>query len=365
MESSLCPWEEFASMFLTSARNAPPMVLALAVWTVAVWGPAQDAVAAEPTVTTPNASAKGDTTEVMGLKATAVKLRANVLGCLCWADEKGTAFWALDPVGIVRRITFPDLEVTHAIELGKTCLWLSPSAEGLVVSVAEGKEVWLLDPTTFKVKQKVAVPSLLRAASALSLSTAFAIGGKDLYEVDLKKGTAGPYSGPRPKLAGFKDPVVSPDGKYLFVAGTHEEMHRFGIKDGKAKYEQSSPRIAQGRVDIGIQVSPDSRFVTLPCYAGNYTAGKYGNIFVYPVENIERAEVTLEFGGPSGMAISADPASGKFYSQGLLVFDKGGKRENEYKLGAGEIKQMLVHPLGGKLVLLGTSKFLVVEMPQK
>ncbi len=143
------------------------------------------------------------------------------------------------------------------------------------------------------------------------------------------------YSGEAPKVAGYKDPpVVSPDGKYLFLAGTHEEMHRFGIKNGKARFEQSSPRIAQGRVDVGVQVSPDSKFVTLPSYAGNYTAGKYGNVFVYPVENIERAEATLQFGGPSGMAISADPASGNFYSQGLLVFDKAGQRLNEYKLGA-------------------------------
>src|SRR5262249_48919282 len=143
-------------------------------------------------------------------------------------------------------------------------------------------------------------------------------------------GTSARYSGEAPKFAGYLNPVVSPDGKYLFAAGSFEQMHRFGIRDGRAQFEQSSPRIAQGRVDIGIQVSPDSKFVTLPCYAGNYRGGKYGNIFVSPVENIERAEVTLEFGGPGGMAISAAPASGKFYSQGLLVFNKEGQREREY-----------------------------------
>src|SRR5205085_7981125 len=130
-------------------------------------------------------------------------------------------------------------------------------------------------------------------------------------EIDLKAGRAARYAGEEPKFGGYAAPVMSPDGKYLFTYGL-ETFHRFGVKDGKAKLEQSSPRLAQGRVDIGIQVSPDSKFVALPCYAGNYTAGKYGNIFVYPVTNIERAEVTLEFGGPSGMAISADPASGKF-----------------------------------------------------
>jgi DNA-binding beta-propeller fold protein YncE len=224
----------------------------------------------------------------------------------------------------------------------------------------------VLDPSTYTVKKKITIPAIQRAVSALPLSTAFAVSGKDLYEIDLKKGMATKYAGDMPKLAGYKEQLaVTPDGNYLFVAGIHEEMHRFGIKNGKARLEQSSPRIAQGRVDIGVQVSPDSKFVTLPCYAGNYTAGKYGNIFVYPVQNIERAEATLEFGSPSGMAISADPASGKFYASGLIVFDKTGKKEAEYKLGTGDIKQMLVHPQGGKIVLLGTSKFLVAEVPAK
>jgi hypothetical protein len=350
-------------MTLTTVRNLCKTVLAACA--LAAWGPAAAAAADNPKVTTPNESAKGSSQEVMDLKVTPIKVRANVLGCMCWADDKGTAVWMLDPAGTVRRASFPDLKVTHTAELGRKCSWLNPSAEGLVVSVAELQEVWLLDPTTFTVKQRIPVPGLKRAASAVSLSTAFASDGKDLYEVDLKKGKAARYAGEPPKFPGYADPVVSPDGKYLFTAGGFENMHRFGIRDGKAVFEQSSARIKQGRVDIGIQVSPDSRFVTLPCYAGNYGAGKYGSVFVFPVENIERAEVTLEFGGPGGMAISADPASGKFYAQGLLVFDKEGKREKEYKLDAGEIKQMLVHPQGGKLLLLGTGKFLLVEMPQR
>src|SRR5439155_16421872 len=114
------------------------------------------------------------------------------------------------------------------------------------------------------------------------------------------------------------------------------------IKGGKAKFEQASPRISQGRVDLGVQVSPDSKFVTLPSYAGNYGAGKYGSIYVYPVENIERAEVTLMFGGPACMAISADPASGSYYADGLKVFDKEGNLTKEYKLGVGQMQQLLV-----------------------
>lgn len=348
-------------MMATTVRNVFRLAPALAACALM----AGAAAAADPRVSTPNVSVKGDTHEVMDLQVTPIKVRANVAPCMCWADDKGSACWMLDPAGTVLRVSFPDLKETHAIELGRKCSWLSPSAEGLVVSVAEVQEVWLLDPARFTVKHKIAVPGLRRAASAPSLSTAFASNGRELYVVDLKKGKAARFSGEGPKFPGYANPVVSPDGKYLFTSGGLENMHRFGIRNGKAVFEQSSPRISQGRVDIGIQVSPDSKFVTLPSYAGNYGAGSYGNVFVYPVENIERAEVTLEFGGPCGMAISADPASGKFYANGLLVFDKEGKREKEYKLDAGDIKQMLVHPQGGKLLLLGTGKFLLVEMPPK
>jgi hypothetical protein len=352
-------------MFSITVRSKSKLLWGLVAGISILGGPWEVATAANPKVTQTNRSLKGDTEEVMDLQATPIKLRANVLGCMCWADDKGTACYMLDPAGTIRRVSFPDLKETDTIELGRKCSWLSPSAKGLVVSVSELQEVWLLDTSNFTVKQRIAVPGLQRAASAVSLSTAFASNGKALYEINLGKGKAVKYSGEAPKFAGYEKPVVSPDGKYLFTSGGFENMHRFGIREGKARFEQSSPRIAQGRVDIGIQISADSKFVTLPCYAGNYGAGKYGNIFIYPVENIERAEATLEFDGPSAMAISADPESSKFYAQGLLVFDKEGKREKEYKLGAGEIKQILVHPQGGKLLLLGASKFLLVEMPQK
>lgn len=345
-------------------RYPAPLVLSVAMMAVFGWLGMHGISFADITVSTPKESVKGDTKEVLDLKVTPIKLRANTLGCMFWADVKGTAFYALDPVGTIRKISFPDLQVTQKIELDKKCSWLSPSAEGLVVSVAELQEVWLLDPVKGTLKKKTAVPSLKRAASALNLSTAFASNGKDLYEIDLKNGTAAKYTAGGPKFGGYDNPIVSPNGKYLFTSGGLEQMNRFGIKGGKVRFEQSSPRIAQGRVDIGVQISVDSKFVTLPCYAGNYGAGKYGNIFVYPVENIERADVTLVFGGPSAMAITADPASGDFYADDLKLFDKEGSLKKDYKLAAGQMQQLLVHPAGKRFLLMGRDKFLLVEAPK-
>jgi hypothetical protein len=333
------------------------LVLALLALTTRAAG-AGDA----PQVTSSGESVKGATREVGDLKVTPVKLRANVLGCMFWADKDGTGFWALDPVGACRLISFPDLKEVRKIELDRKCSWLAPSAEGLVASVVETQEVWLVDPAKGAVKHKIKVADLKRAVSALGLSTAFAVNDQEMLELDLKAGKAARYAGEAPKFGNYADPVMSPDGKYLFTRGL-ETMNRFGVKSGKARLQQEGPRIAQGRVDIGIQVSVDAKFVALPSYAGNYGTN-YG-VNVYPVENIERPEAVLQFGGPCGMAFAADPRGGKFYAEGLLVFGQDGKRERAEKLDAGEVKQILVHPAGGRLLILGTGQFLLVEMPRK
>ena len=67
--------------------------------------------------------------------------------------------------------------MTQLAEKRTTTAWLAPSAEGLVVSVADVQEVWVLDAVKGTPTKKVAVPSLKRAASALNLSTAFASNG--------------------------------------------------------------------------------------------------------------------------------------------------------------------------------------------
>ena len=85
---------------------------------------------------------------------------------------------------------------------------------------------------------------------------------------------------------------------------------------------------------------------------------------IFPVENIERPEVVLN-SVPQTWIVGADPVTGKYYAGGLQVFDKEGKLEKDYKLDTGAIKQMLVHPKGGKMLLLGSDKFLLVEVPPK
>jgi uncharacterized protein (TIGR03066 family) len=315
-------------------------------------------------------SVKGATRDVVDLKVTEVALPArSTLACLAWADDEGSAFFALDSAGIIRRITFPDFKVLQKADLGKKCSWLARSAEGLLVSLPDLQEVWVVGTEKYNVKRAIPVPSLKRAVSVPRLSAGFASNGDDLYELDLRKGTTSKFNGAAGQAPGFSDPVLTPDGKYLFTRGGFENMHRFTVQDGKLTYEQSSPRIAQGRVDIGVQVSPDSNQVCLPCYAGNYGAGKYGAVFVYPVGNIEKEAFVLD---PGCMAVGFDPKGGYLYGEGgpqsgqiFRLFDARGQLRKDYKLGTGGVLQMLVHPAGNKVLLLTGEKVLLVEVPKQ
>src|SRR5262249_39933962 len=214
-----------------------------------------------------------------------------------WVDETGSAFYTLDCNGVLTLISYPDLQVVMQKDFERKCAWLDVSAEGLVLSVPDRQEVWLVHPETLEKKAVVDVSPLQRAVSAPNLSIA-AVGAGDLmYVVDLKALKATKYaisgaSGPR--LIRYENPVMSPDGNYLFTMG-FETLHRFHLVNSKFRYEESSPRIAQVAIHAGIQVSPDSTKVCLPSGGGNYGASSYST-FVYPINNFKKTEFILEQG---------------------------------------------------------------------
>jgi hypothetical protein len=339
--------------------------LLLAACVLAGW--ARNAAAAEqPDPSTPNESVKGQPAKVEGLAVTPVKITANVLGCMFWADKEGAAFWAVDGSGVIYNVSFPDLTITQKIDLGATCSWLAPSAQGFVASMPETKEIWLLNPRTFAVKKKIGLPfnertKLGRAVSAASLSTAFASGNEfgdqsrgGIVQVDLSKGTSA-------NLAPGCLPVVTADGKYLFFR-RDKTLFRYHIRGAKAVLEQTAGIPGEGD-PANIQTTVDSKFVALPIALGN---GPNNAVNVYAVQNTERAAVILKSGGLDIKTIASDPVSGKFYAfrqANMLAFNKEGEFQKQYKLEPGDMHQMLVHPKGGKMLALGKDKFLLIELP--
>src|SRR5262249_9665201 len=159
------------------------------------------------------------------------------------------AFFFLDSSGFVRRVNFPELREQVRADIGHKCSWLSLSKEGLLLTVADRQQVWLLDPETLKVKSRFEVAGVRRAGVAPSTGTAIAAAADTITTIDLKTGSAGREYKSRDFSAkfgiGFAMPTVSPDGKYLFTMGGIEQLHRFRIDDTRLVHEQVSPRIAQ------------------------------------------------------------------------------------------------------------------------
>ncbi len=306
----------------------------------------------------------------MDVSVTSVKLPSKtMLPCLTWADDKGSAFYALDDSGTLRRVSFPDLKEEWTQVLGERCAWLSLSAEGLLITPAGGKEVWLIDPAKGEMKSRFAIARVKRAVSTAGSSFAVATAGDALHVLDLKKGTSLKYDGPRPQRGGLDDPVLTPDGKYLFTAGRLGlgQMHRWAIIDGRLGLEESSGGVTQGRIDSGITVSPDSKWVCFPSYVGggaqppkNYT------LSVFAVGDLKKPAFVLD---PGGTAVGFDPAGGYIYAQNLRLFDYGGKFLKEYRLGSGPpmitvMGQILVHPAGGTFLMIGDNNVLAVSVPK-
>lgn len=86
---------------------------------------------------------------------------------MLWVDNDGSAFLALEGgTGILRRISFPDCKVTKQRDFERKFAWMSLSEYGVLLSETDTEEIWVVDPATLEVKNKIAMPKLKRAVSA-------------------------------------------------------------------------------------------------------------------------------------------------------------------------------------------------------
>lgn len=113
-------------------------------------------------------SLKGPTIRVDDLKVTELKIPGKAtLPCMLWVDNDGSAFLALEGgTGILRRISFPDCKVTKQRDFERKFAWMSLSEYGVLLSETDTEEIWVVDPATLEVKNKIAMPKLKRAVSA-------------------------------------------------------------------------------------------------------------------------------------------------------------------------------------------------------
>jgi hypothetical protein len=309
--------------------------------------------------------------EQTGLRLTPLAVDAKGLQpCLMWADNTGSAFYALDGTqGTLHRFSGMDYQTKQTTDLHVKGTWLAPSAEGLVLTVADREEVRLLDPATFAVKRTIRIPKLKRAVSAASLSLAVAwteTFGAELVVVDLR--TESQTKVPGPKMLGNNgyghEAVMAPDGRSLYTNALSGSIVRWAVTGNTIALAERGQRLHAGPT-YPITVSADSAYVAQPCGAGNTEAGKsYATVIL--TANLQR-QCVLDIGpypGPLGFdvvnhLIDTETPGGK-----LTVFDLGsGVRKKEYpKFGQGDARQYLVHPTGKRFVVLRRQALAYVEL---
>jgi S1-C subfamily serine protease len=309
--------------------------------------------------------------------------------CLCWSAD-GKSFYHLDGKGTVRRIAFPDMSVEGALETDKKCTWLTVSAQGPIVTVADTQEGWVLDPKTLQVVKKIAVGPAKRVVSSAKSNYAYADQIEPaqafLKVIDLKEGKIIKqyrHSDFEQHAVGMGHLTASPDGRFLFSHSSPECMTRFRIEGADVIGEENSPRLMQGRFE-GICVANDGEYVCAPAGGGNYPLGpedKGGpyRTFIYNTKTFKKPAVTIA-SGPYPLAIGFDIASGLIYAENhgkqLMIFDANGIKLKELDFNSvqtqGSVRQFLVHPEGRKMVVLvdggpqqGTSSVVAVQLPKK
>jgi S1-C subfamily serine protease len=318
----------------------------------------------------------------------------SIISPMHWSAD-GSHVFILHAYGRLRKIAVPSLIEELNVDLGPGCCGLAVSGEGLIVAIRD-KALLLLDEQTLLLKKEIPQPQVLQVVSARSLTKAFAIRqplnavGPDpgsVFTVDLKLGNATELQAERvgqPQKAhfasarffGFKGPVVSPDGKFLFLRSNFS-IHRFRIDGGGLVYDEVGPALfsaagAHGKVQI--ITSADAFYVSLLTPGGNANIFDHPQLgpdtyYIYRAENLQVPVLAVKyrFVGNGGMGF--DEARCKLYvmtdNTSFGVFDQRGRLEAEFPFKGcdGTVPQILVHPAGAKMFLHSGGQLQWVELP--
>jgi DNA-binding beta-propeller fold protein YncE len=316
-----------------------------------------------PGPTSPRQSLAKNKSQKDGLAITELNLASDKLvNDLLWTP-RGDAFFALTKEGVLSRVALAqqDFVEEKRVDLGQQCSFLALSAEGLVATMTELEEVWVIDPAKLEVRKRIAAPKVQRAVSSPALKTAIAVGQEGVSVIDLVQGKIAPQFGQLPT----RHARASPDGKYYFAEGGIEQLCSYRIQGTDLIEHQKTERIAQNGQSICI--SPDSKWVCLPSGGGNYGAGGGNyNTFVYSVDDLRTAAFTVKSGAYPRLA-AFDPVDKVMFTQNhdkqLMVFTMDGKKLKEFNLPTGgDPKQFVPHPKGKKLLVVLERAVLFVDL---
>lgn len=300
---------------------------------------------------------------VGGVHIASLDLRVNShLHELVWSPS-GRAFYALSVNGLLQKVQHDGprhFEVVRRIDLARHTSCLSLSAEGLVATMDDLQEVWLLDPMTLAVTKRIPVPWARRAVSSPNVSFALVGGRGGVTYLDLKHGRA-LHRIP----AATAHAQLSPDGKHYFAEGGTEQLVGYPVSGVDLLEPQKSARIASNGQSIS--VSPDSKLVALPAGGGN---GHGYSTYVYKVGDLSRRILEVR-SGAYPQCIAFDAKNGLIYAQNhdnsLMVFSDTAIEKHQFSFRVGRIKggsprQFALHPEGRKVLLHFGQAVLFVDL---
>jgi hypothetical protein len=295
---------------------------------------------------------------------------------VCWTPD-ADAFYHLDAAGTLRLIAYPTLQAQTVLNLGQPVARLAVGDAGLVVTLPQLEEVWVINPNTFTVQFRVGLSGVQEVLAAPGLKGAIGIckeGGPVVIEFGGDGGTVGEAVIERDALTsvpkdvdGFDQAALSADGKRLFAIGPGGQLLRYRAEGKVLFLEEAGSSIVTGP-RRPVCVSPDGKWVAAPCPDGNVNAGKHST-FVFAAGDLSKPAFTLA-GGPFPNAVGFDVAGGLVYTHSstsvLLTFDAAGAKKGQYRFGGPKtvpsVRQILPHP-GGRRLLLVTSAGLYAVGP--
>jgi hypothetical protein len=311
--------------------------------------------------------------------ATIINSEEPLVGDLCWASDHA-AFFVIDQKGTLRRITWPENVEERRVDLAMQPSALAMARSGLLVSFPQWQEVWVIDPATLQVKNRISAPGLERVAAAPGSDIAVAATRQKanplpkhvLMILDVAKGIAvRQYENYSPKHA-----AMTNDGKLIFAEGGVNQLSRYRVEGDEIVLEEESAHLAaQGQ---GVFISPDGKHVCLPSPGGNNGADAAGQqlkeftTLIFKSDNLRKAAFSINT-GESPRAVGFDPKSGNVFAHNndkqFMVFRESGIKSREVNLpGAdqfsGQPRQFLSHPEGFHVLVRTEHTVYSVELPK-
>lgn len=298
------------------------------------------------------------------------------VGNLVWARD-GKSFYVLRSNGLLQRITAADGTVEKQHAFGRRCSGLTMSGKGLLLTLPDANEIWVVDPTEFSVvTKKIAftapgtVTSGANAAYAVVSSQATAAERRTVV-VDLDRGAV------VHTLSKFHVvTAMTSDGKYTFATDAGA-LIRFRRSGDMLVVDDIGQRISSEAGIQGIALSADDRFLiaagtglspSMPQPAFHPRPSRTG-YYIYSVIDVQRPVYTLDLVTPSH-PIALDPSTGfALVSHSSVrtfsMYSFNGLRQTTHDLPiqpGTSLKEITVSPLGKETLMRTLDRFYYVTM---